>query len=443
MRRNMAPTLKSQGKSMSLKDSEKTRNTAILGQNDIARMRDAYLPQTKICHKENTTGHIGNVSGNCKTSGINSRDHLKLASQEKTKNWSNTITVKQREQQKQRYLKFEQEELAQREMEREEDELQRAKNATIIKAANEKLFQENDKVKAFRSRLLEADVVEERKRQIEFRQFIQETEQERERDILVQEKELVEKKEARERREAQERRMLLEEHLDVLKRQVDEYHEKQRVWDENERLEGQIIAQAARLAAHEENLDKMKEKEKKRAFAHEMIKGNEEIGRQKEELARMEAEQDKLIEQYFVNRERVLAERKAEEERKRHEKQIARTKVTEDRAKELLKIQTKQSDDLDRQIAEYQAKVERLEAEHEAKYRSRIEQLQKSIQQQVAYKLRLKKEQSDEQRKENFEFQQFWQNRNREITLNEQIVGAEKTQIAREVAQFNRMLVVS
>ena len=437
----MAPTLKSQGKSVSLKESEKIRNTAVLGQDQLNRMKEAYLSQAKGTEKENLTGSYGNTS-NIKTTNTNSRDHLKLASQEKTKNWSNTVTVKQREQQKQRYLQFEKEELAQRALEKEEDELQRVKNQRIIKAANEKLFQENDKVKAFRSKLLEADVVEERKRQIGFRQYIRELEQEREKDILAQEKELTEKQDARERREAEERRRQLEEHLGVLKHQVDEYHEKQRIWDENERLEGQIIAQAARLEAHQENLEKLREKEKKRAFAQEMIRGNEEIARQKEELARMEAEQDKLIEQYFANRERVLAERKAEEERRRHEKQIARTKVSEDRALELTKIQTRQADDLDRQIAEYQAKVERLEAEHEAKYRARIEQLQKSIQQQVAYKLRLKKEQAEEQRRENVEFQQFWNDKNLEITFNEQTVGAEKTQIAREIAQFNQMLMV-
>ena len=438
----MAPSLKSQGKSLSLKESEKTRNIAVLGSDQINRMREAYLSQSNGGEKENSTGAYGNTN-TAKLTGTNNREQLKFASQEKTKNWSNTVTVKQREQQKQRFLKFEQAELAQRALEKEEDEVQRVTNAKVIKAANEKLFQENDKVKAFRRKLLEADVVEERKRQIDFGQYIQEVEKEREKDICDQEKGIAEKQDAREKAKAEERRRLLEEHLAVLKQQVEEYHEKQRIWDENERLEGQIIAQAARLAAHEENLDKLREKDKKRAFAQEMIRGNDEIGRQKEELSRMEAEQDKLIEQYFFNREKVLAERKAEEERRRQEKQIARSKVSEDRAQELMKIQTRQTNDLDRQIAEYQAKVERLEAEHEAKYKSRIEQLQKSIQQQIAYKLRVKKEQAEEQRRENTEFQQFWKDRNHEITRNEQSVGAQKVQVAREISQFNQMLMAN
>jgi hypothetical protein len=447
--------MKSNSRVDNLKDTSKVQSsvnakkTVVLPQNQIQRMKNDYLASQKtsqaLTSKENLDSNIspGNQGFGTQAYGSsNNREHLKLASKEKTKDWSNTVAVKQKEQQKQRYLKFERDEMEQRELEKEEDLFQKTKNEAIVRAANEKLFQANDKVKAFRSKLIEADVVEERKRQIEFKKFIKQGEVDREKDILAQELQIQNQAITKEQQLELQKQFKLQEHLEVLKNQVEEYHTKQKIYDNNEKIEGMILQKATQIALHKENIENLMNKEKKQQFAREMRKGNEEIQKQREFQVLLEAEHDKLIEQYFINREKILAERKEEEIKRVQEKQIARSKVSEDRARDLLKINTKQTDDLNKQIEEYKVKVERLEKEHQDKYQKRMQNLQESINHQIAYNIQTKKDEDERVKRENAEFQRFWTSKNKEIQLNENVENSEKIQIIKEISEFNKMLVV-
>jgi hypothetical protein len=458
MKDKFGPILKSNSQVGKAKSNSQTlptldcRKTTILAQNQITRMKKAYLENLKEVNssvgKENTVYNglqdrkeIPEIGS--KTPGYsNNREYLKFASLEKTKDWPNTVIVKQREQQKQRYLKFERDEMERRRLEDEEEIFQKAKNEAVIRKANQQFFQNNDKVKAFNSKLLEADVVEERKRQIDFKNFIKQAEVERDKDIFIQEVSIQQQAMTKEQRLELQKQQKLQEHLEVLKNQVEELNTKQKIYDNNEKIEGMILKKATQIAVQKGDIENLKNKEKKQKFAIEMRKGNEEIQKQRELQVILEAEQDKLIEKYFINREKILAERKEEEIKRVLEKQIARSKVSEDRARDLLKINTKQTDDINKQIEEYKAKVERLEKEHQSKYQKRMKNLQDNINQQIAYKIQTKKEEEERLKMKDLEFQRFWNSKNNEIQCNEHAENGEKIQIIKGIAEFNKMLVV-
>ena len=80
-------------------------------------------------------------------------------------NWPNTISALREKKEKDRIAKLEAEEIERRKIDAIEEALQNEMRNETIKKANEKMWEEQDRVKALRSKMLMSDVLAERKEQ--------------------------------------------------------------------------------------------------------------------------------------------------------------------------------------------------------------------------------------------------------------------------------------
>merc|ERR1719217_1400691 len=98
------------------------------------------------------------------------RERLHALSNARKSKWPNTIEALREKKDRMRAEKFEAEEKLRVEIDREEEALQAEKRRLAIERANKMLYDSTDRVKALHSKLMLADVMEERERQIEVKQ---------------------------------------------------------------------------------------------------------------------------------------------------------------------------------------------------------------------------------------------------------------------------------
>lgn len=134
--------------------------TLVLSQSDLARMKRSVqsIPED--------------------TSAQDRRAELKRRSEERVKNWPNTLEALRKK--KENFLKDreEQEEKRRQEIDKQEAELRAQARLETIRKANDLLYEQTDKMKMLRSQQLYADVVYSRGFQIEEKKSVKEREKE-------------------------------------------------------------------------------------------------------------------------------------------------------------------------------------------------------------------------------------------------------------------------
>merc|ERR1719454_1668032 len=98
------------------------------------------------------------------------RQRLHELSNSRKGQWPNTIEALRERKDRMRAEKLEAEEKLRVEIDKEEEALQAEKRRLAIERANKMLYDSTDRVKALHSKLMLADVMEERERQIEVKQ---------------------------------------------------------------------------------------------------------------------------------------------------------------------------------------------------------------------------------------------------------------------------------
>jgi hypothetical protein len=115
---------------------------------------------------------------------------LKQMSDERVANWSNTLAASREKKLRWKQERNEQEEQRRREIDAEEEARRKCERGEMIERARKLMYEEKDNVKLLRSRILYADVVASRRKQIEEKR-LQQTEKEEEKRLsrlkLIQE----------------------------------------------------------------------------------------------------------------------------------------------------------------------------------------------------------------------------------------------------------------
>ena len=94
------------------------------------------------------------------------KQELFQKSQARVKNWPNTIKATREKKEKDRIKKLEEEEIERRKIDAMEEALQNDLRNEAVKRANVKLYEAQDRVKAFHSKMLMCDVLAERDQQV-------------------------------------------------------------------------------------------------------------------------------------------------------------------------------------------------------------------------------------------------------------------------------------
>jgi hypothetical protein len=369
------------------------------------------------------------------------REHLKQMCEEKTSKWSNTVLAKQKEVMERRYKKFEQEELARQEVERQEDEFVAKNNKKTVQLANEKLFEEQDRIKALKSRLLEAEVLQERKMQIEFRKTVHEVEAEWERDMERQTQAIGEKEAQATREKEAKARQLLEDQRSCLMNQKKDADRKRAKQHTEEKLEGKITKKRAEQALVQERIDQIDRKNKAEAFKRDVNAANEELKQHKLTQEGKEAEEQRLLAIYSQEKEATLNKRKEEADQARETKQRHRMKVIDDRCRELEATQSAKTRHIDKAVEDFEAKISAQEVHLKQKREEDRRRSQGMFQEQARQAEAAKKEAMTAQFKASSDFQSYWVTKNNQLDSDGNGEMQKKRALQKEVEDFNKMLV--
>lgn len=122
----------------------------------------SYITQTDLKRMRESVQEIDSNE----TSIIDKKAHLKKLSNDKVKNWPNTLEATRRK--KEAFLKdkHEREELERQEIDRQEAEIRKIDRINTIKRANELMYAQKDKMKLLKSQALFCDVIADRDKQV-------------------------------------------------------------------------------------------------------------------------------------------------------------------------------------------------------------------------------------------------------------------------------------
>ena len=230
-------------------------------------------------------------------------DHLSMLSKNKSKNWNDSVEKKKKMEYEMAKRRFLADEERRRKIDEQERRYLEAKDNMIIQKAKEQLFNEQDAVKSFNSKLLYCDMLKEREyqRQIKMRKreinnIIEKQFFDMDKKILEEKDRIEDEKKKIEEEKRQQRMKMLDEQMREVKiRKIQEYEE--------DLVEGQILKmQMRRDLAQEKKEKELREKkilEQKQIYMEE----NRKLMEEKEKLKLKEIEEEKKIEEFAKKKE--------------------------------------------------------------------------------------------------------------------------------------------
>jgi hypothetical protein len=362
---------------------------------------------------------IRKMKENCQIGGLSEDQEQKLRDKQdnneksvaRVKNWPNTIQALRRKKDDARFEKFKKEEEERRKIDQEEAEYQAEQKRQILEKANKQIFETNDRVKTFQSKLLLSDALQEREGQMEINIRKKEIEKiiehkhaevERENLLIAEEKDR-RKKIVEDEIKRDQQAKLREQHEDFKLKYIKRLQE--------EKIEGEIIKQKALEAIEDAKLEEVKKKERQLEMREEIKRGNAQLKELKLVEKEKELKKEKEIEVYAKKKEAIMEMRKMREQLAFKEKQDSRQRIIDKQVKRLAELKSKEEEILNKQIKEAEIKAE----EHERIKREKIEQLAKTIEKHSALQMEKKAATTAKEKVEDRQFQDFWKTKNEEL----------------------------
>lgn len=209
------------------------------------------------------------------------RERLHALSNARKAKWPNTIEANRERKERLRQEKLEAEERMRQEIDKEEEALQAEKRRLAIERANQMLYDSTDRVKSLHSKLMLADVMHERERQLELKKTLEAKE------IAEDERWYQKQQEAIRRMDAEED---LRDEEELLKRQEVARVRNEQIVQQKElhakrmaelRREGEMIKQMAQADAEAEARQRLEELERAKVAHAEVVEANQYLLRAK------------------------------------------------------------------------------------------------------------------------------------------------------------------
>jgi hypothetical protein len=177
---------------------------------------------------------------------------LKTISDSKVKKWPDSVEMAKKTKLDTRKKIFFEKEMEKRKIDEEERKFQELEKKLIIDRANKKMFENQDPVKTFQSKLLMCDVMKERDFQNEIKNRKKEIQEDNERRWHeVQEQQLLDY-DMKEYAKREEERLKKEDQMNMINEQFGEYKIKRIKEYQDRVIEGEIIKERAKAAIEEE-----------------------------------------------------------------------------------------------------------------------------------------------------------------------------------------------
>jgi hypothetical protein len=372
------------------------KSTATISINEFMRIKNTIL----------TTGQEQDERKN-----IDAR--LKQISQIKAKQWPDSIEMAKKTRLESRQKIFFEKELEKRKIDDEEKKFQEMQKKIIVEKANKLLFEQQDAVKSFNSKLLYSDVLKERDIQKEIQDRKKDTERHIENKWYELEQEKMKEFDMKGILKQEEEKEKKKEQINAINGQFHEFKIRKVKEYQDRVVEGEIIKIAAKRALEEE---KRKEEERRTKAKHqqdEFKRANENLKIQKDIKKQQEKEEEKRIEEFAVKKQQMIDLRKRKEIENFQNKQGERQKLIDRQIEHLKQIKNKEEEILAKQVKEAEEKRNK-ELEEKEKRRN---EMQRRIDETREYQIRRKREIKEQEREEDKEFVEIWKEKMKQLVI--------------------------
>ena len=266
------------------------------------------------------------------------REALRQASEKRVANWPNTIEAQRSRKEQARQDRHAEEEERRRKIDEEEAAYQNAQKQRILDNANRHQYEQNDKVKAFTSKLFMATVLTEREKQIEANKAKQERAAEEEREWHRVEKEMLAKAHAAEAEKLKQMRLASEHLRQSQVGQLDEIRTRKIGERDANIAEGLHIKAKAQEALAEEKAAEARRRSLQAATNREYAQTNKDNLVWREERLAAEAREEAKIQEFAVLKEQQMNERRARADERFNAKLKRRQDIIDAQAERLAEI---------------------------------------------------------------------------------------------------------
>ena len=355
--------------------------------------RSTYITLTDFMRIQNEINPINAEYENRKAYEVK----LKKLSIAKAKNWKDSLEMKKKNEFEMAKKRFLDDERRRRLLDEEEKKYQNIQNDLIIQKARKQLFEEQDPVKSFNSKLLFCDTLKERDYQKEITQRKKQIN-----EIINQRLLQNEKKKIDEYDKKLEMKKILDdekrkEHMKIVREQLQDSKIKI-IQDYQERLvEGKLMKLNMEKALEEEKkLAELKEQRKKQ-LQKEYFEANERLKQEHKAREEKEKEEEKKIELFALKKQQRDDLRKKVEDKKIKDKLDMHQKLIDVQLNNLMKIQKEKEDAFNRSI---EANTRQKEEKTDELDKLNLENKNKFLKEIKEYMLNSKKEKEEKKLKE-------------------------------------------
>eukprot|EP00743_Colponemidia_sp_Colp-15_P001253 GILK01001376.1.p1 GENE.GILK01001376.1~~GILK01001376.1.p1 ORF type:complete len:470 (+),score=155.83 GILK01001376.1:91-1500(+) len=352
----------------------------------------------------------------------------------RVKNWGNTIDALRRKKEADRLARFQQQENERIKIDMEEAAIQEETRRRAIARANKLLHDEQDRVKAFHSKLLLCDVLDERETQIRKKQSKKQMLRTIDSQFHESEMEQLRRAEEEEVKKLQAAAEKSKQIAHIQKHQLEEYKERYIMKLQEEALEGELIKQKAVEDMEMEKENERKRREKAKMAQAETIKANQFLKTLRLEEEERIREQDRKTEEHARKKAEVMEIRRQREEQRFREKQDARQRIIDAQIERLSKIKNDENERLNKQLTEAEAKADAELARRKAVY----DRQEAAIDMSRSKQLELKKQLRDQQMAEDQAFKEMWRQRNVELELEEEESRLQQRERNKQLQTFQK-----
>ena len=277
-------------------------------------------------------------------------ERLSMLSKNKAKNWNDSLEQKKKMEYEMAKCRFLKDEERRRKIDEQEQKYFEARENIIIQRAKEQLFNEQDAVKSFNSKLLLCDMLKERDFQKEIKNRKREINNFIEKQFFDMNKknmEELEKKENEKKKIEEEKRikrmnMINEQVRDTKLKIIQDYEEKL--------IEGEIMKMNMKKALQEEIKEKELREKKIKDQLQFYMEENMKLAKEKEKIKMKELEEEKKIEEFAKKKDELNNLRKKNEEEKMKQKLEQRQKLIDRQFEYLQNLQKKENEMIEKNI---------------------------------------------------------------------------------------------
>eukprot|EP01007_Sphenomonas_quadrangularis_P001178 NODE_208_length_1818_cov_121.541549_g157_i0.p1 GENE.NODE_208_length_1818_cov_121.541549_g157_i0~~NODE_208_length_1818_cov_121.541549_g157_i0.p1 ORF type:complete len:443 (-),score=150.51 NODE_208_length_1818_cov_121.541549_g157_i0:463-1791(-) len=342
-------------------------------------------------------------------------ERLKELSDARAKQWPNTIEALRTRKEQARKERLAAEEQSRLTIDESEARYQKEARKAAIERANMLLYEQDDRVKNFNSKLLLATVLEERAAQVHLQTELRQRELDRQAEWDKQQEESLRRAKAEERAKLEQRRQRAEDlrnsHLESIEHEKDK---RKKQWEEQKKEGARLLKEAQ--DAHERQLEENRtRREQARDVAEQFLRANTDISAQKDKERQREELEDRRIAEFAKLKEQQIKLRRQKQEDKFKQTLASRQALIDKQAELLSQIKDEHEERLHRQIAEEEIKAEKRDQDEKQKKTRMWQDIQAQRQRQLDLRERRKQNDQAEQK----EFQAQWKSHSEALILDD------------------------